>query len=236
MARFVGLPALRGKLASYAKRFDMVEVRPLDEPLPRASKLGAWRAQVPPAFAFSVVLPRAVGELGAGAEAALEASVEAAVALQARCIVLRTPASIRPTRQNRERIAALAALLPRRGHVLAWEAAGIWQHEELAELCAVTGLLPVLDAAQEPLVAGPIVYTRIRAIGTAARLGEGGIRRVMEAVAGRRDAYIVADPPIAAKLRSGLAAAGGGGGGRRRLPNLFRPGQPPVLAADDEEQ
>ena len=51
----IGLPALKGKLERYAERYDMVELRPVDTPLPRSSKLEAWRSQVPPAFAFSIV-------------------------------------------------------------------------------------------------------------------------------------------------------------------------------------
>ena len=58
MARcFVGLPQLRGKLKRYAERFDMLELRLDDSAMPDPAKLERWRSQVPPSFAFSVVLP-----------------------------------------------------------------------------------------------------------------------------------------------------------------------------------
>jgi len=70
MARLlVGLPALHGTLASYAKRYDLLELRPVDESVPGPARLRKWREQVGPTFAFSVVLPRVLGELGTGADA-----------------------------------------------------------------------------------------------------------------------------------------------------------------------
>ena len=59
MARLVvGLPALVGDLAKYQGRFDMVELRPVENPtLPRVGTLRKWRKQVPPAFVFTVILP-----------------------------------------------------------------------------------------------------------------------------------------------------------------------------------
>ena len=67
MARLlVGLPALQGDLEKYSSRFDLVELRPVDAALPKASTLRRWRKTVPPSFVFSVVLPKAVGELSPG--------------------------------------------------------------------------------------------------------------------------------------------------------------------------
>src|SRR5262245_36423559 len=128
MRLLVGMPALKGKLERYAERYDMVELRPVDTALPRAAKLEAWRTKVPPAFAFSIVLPQAVASMegGADSDTALSESLETARLLQARCIVLATPPGVRPTRKNRERIAALADRLPRGGHLLAWHAMGMW--------------------------------------------------------------------------------------------------------------
>src|SRR5262249_19918366 len=110
MARLlVGLPALQGDLEKFASRFDMVEIRPVDTSTPKRGTLRKWRRAVPPAFVFSVVLPRAVGELQPGQELdeALATSLESAAALEARCVVLATPASVRPTQANKKRLAAL---------------------------------------------------------------------------------------------------------------------------------
>ena len=66
---------------------------------------------MPPSFVFSVVLPKVVGELTAGPEldAALTTSLEVAAALEARCVVLQTPATVRPTSANKKRLASVFA-------------------------------------------------------------------------------------------------------------------------------
>ncbi len=134
MARvLVGLPALLGDIHKYEKRYDLVELRPVDMSIPRASTLRGWRKTVPPAFVFSVVLPRAVGALSGGpeAEAALTTALEVATAVEARCILLSTPATVRPPAANRRRIAGLFERLPREGVVLAWEPGGVWEREDV---------------------------------------------------------------------------------------------------------
>jgi uncharacterized protein YecE (DUF72 family) len=239
MARcFVGLPQLRGKLARYAERFDMVELRPLDTPLPEPARLARWREQVPPAFAFSVVLPRAVAELAAGpaSEQAMAQSLEVARALQARCLVLATPPSVRPTQANRERIVELGRQLPDHGHVAAWQAAGMWELEDVLATAHRAGLLPVLDAARDPLPSGPIVYTRVQALGQASQLGASSLERIVLQLQGRREAFVVVDAEAAQKVRGALSGTAERREPRRLAPALFRPGQSHMLNADDEEQ
>jgi uncharacterized protein YecE (DUF72 family) len=239
MARvMVGLPTLQGKLTKYAERFDMVELRPVDTPLPKGDKLAGWRAKVAPGFAFSVVLPHAVASLtpGAGLDDALAETLEAARLLQANCLVLATPASVRPTKQNREWLLRLAERLPPDAHQRAWQAAGIWDPEEMMELAFEANLIPVFDAAQEPLAPGPVVYTRIRALGHGMHLGAERILRIAEQLGDRREAYVVADRELGGKLRAGLRQALAQNPSRGKLPALFRPRGSDALLVDDEEQ
>jgi uncharacterized protein YecE (DUF72 family) len=232
---YVGTTGLQGKLERYAQRYDLLEVRPVDSPLPRAAKLESWRSKVPPAFAFSVVLPDAVARLepGPAHDEALGEALEAARQLQARSVVLSTPPSVRPTRANRQRIAALTERLPRGGHLLAWQARGMWEAEDVLETAYQAGWLPVFDAAQEALPPGPVAYTRIRAIGQASRLGADRIARVAEQLAGRREAFVVVDAHAARAVKAGLEAAIPTLEDRRPVPTLFRPD---ALEIDDEEQ
>jgi uncharacterized protein YecE (DUF72 family) len=224
MARLlIGLPKLEGKIANYAKRYDLVEVTPLDDPLPKPSKLASWREQVPPAFVFNVVLPSVVATLSTGDELddALGKSIEVARTLMASCIVLATPPSIRPTPRNRERIAKLAERMPKQGHVLVWHASGLWEPDDYMKTAYAAGWLPAFDAAQEPLPPGPVVYTRIRGFGRATELGHERIAHAARQLAGRRDAYVVVDRAIAGRVRSGLAAAMAKT--ERKVPSLFKP-------------
>jgi uncharacterized protein YecE (DUF72 family) len=231
----VGLPSLVGKLATYAQQYDLVELRPVDTPLPKPSKLAEWRKEVPPHFAFCVCLPAAVASLRPGPEldAALAQTLAAANALEANALVLATTAAVRPTAANRERIVELGQRLPKHGHLLAWHAAGIWEAEDVMPTAQAGNWLPVFDAAQEPLPPGPVVYTRIRALGHATRLGADRIERVARQLAGRREAFVVVEGTEARKVRAALKSAVEQLDEGRPVPMLFRPR---VLHADDEEQ
>src|SRR5258707_3286072 len=100
MARpHVGLATLEGDLERYAEKYDLLELRPGDVAMPKPATLRAWRRKVPPSFVFSVVFPKVVGELKPSA--ALDQAVEHALAVarevEARCLVIATPPSIKPT-------------------------------------------------------------------------------------------------------------------------------------------
>jgi len=221
----IGLTRLRGKLSRYASKFDLVEVTPGDEALPKASKLGKWRDEVPPGFVFSVVLPEAIATFdrsGAYGEA-LSRTKATLVALQAQVVVLRTPSSIRPTQANRDRIAKLREKLPSEGCLAAWEPLGIWEPEDVLETGRATGWLPVFDATQDPLPPGPVAYTRLRALGMSMQLGGDRLGAVARQLVGRRECYVVAEPTIGGAVKTGLTQAMASVEPRQTVPRLFTP-------------
>ncbi len=234
----VGLPHLRGALSKYASRFDLLEVRPVDTPLPKPSKLRAWRREVPPSFVFSVLLPGSVAALrgGAAADADLARSLEVAAALEARCIVLQTPTEVSPAEIWRRRLAETLAKLPRDVVHVGWEPRGVWEPTEAADLAKRLGIGVVLDAATQPLGRGSVVYTRIRGIGTSMRLSPTATERARRAFAGRREVFAVieCDAPartaalLRAPLPTGAAVVRPGAG------SVVRPTA--MLSAEDEEQ
>lgn len=194
MKLFVGPATLKGDLAKIGARFGMAEVR-ADQPMPRAATLRAWRRDAGPQFVFSVVLPRSVSELGSGAlrDPGLDDAIEAARLLEARCILLSTPASVRPTSVYRDRIVALAAKLPQSPTILAWEPNGLWELDEIRQVARAAQVLPVLDAARQELPPGSIVYTRLRGLGESSRLGAGALDHVASQLRGRREAFVVVE-------------------------------------------
>ena len=231
----VGLPSLRGDLARYAAQFGLLEVKPVDASLPRISKLRAWRREVPPSFVFSVVLPRVVSDLAVTKEStsALETALETASALEARCLVLVTPASVTPTSQNKRRLASLIAQCPRDVVTIAWEPRGVWENEEAAATARDIGAQLVVDVAREPAPRGPILYTRLRGIGEASRLGAGDIERVRAAIQTRREAFVVIESGSPARLAAALMKPFGAAG-RTSAPMIIKP--PIRISAEDEEQ
>ncbi len=233
----VGAKELRGKLVNYAELYDLVELRPVDTPLPKPNKLRAWRKQVPPSFAFSVVLPAIVGSLKDSEEAkrALKQSLEVARVLQAAALVLITPPDVRPTKQNRERLSALRERLPPDGHLVCWEARGLWEPEEAVRQAYASGYSPVLDGIQTGLPHGPVVYTRVHAMGNASSIGIARMAGLAEELRGRRTAFVVADGSISRQLRAGLRAALNETDEPMKIPGIFKPGAT-KLNVDDEEQ
>ena len=232
----IGLSELTGSITRYAERFGVVELHPVDAALPGQKTLRKWRAAVSPAFAFSVVLPRVVGALGTGdaVDEAIKISLAAARAVEAGAIVLATPPTVRPTPKNRELIAALAARVRRDGHVVAWQPSGLWTEDAALEVASENGLLLVLDVSQSELPPGPIVYTRIRSLGRSARLGADAIDRIGRRLAGRKEAFVLADESLGRALVRALpdAVARHERGGT--VPQLFR--ATALFEAEDEEQ
>jgi len=239
MARLlVGLPAPQGDLAKYATRFDLVEVRPVDTPIPKASTLRKWRKSVPPSFVFSVVLPRVVGELtpGPALDQALATSLEVGAALEARCMVLATPPEVRPTATNKKRIAAIFERIPPEGIMRCWEPAGIWEREDVLASARAMGVLPVFDVAREQPGPGPLAYTRLRALGKSAAMGQVTIERVAERLRRRREAFVVVEGPREAqRVKAALTAALAKKPTRASGVTVVRPAMS-TLVAEDEEQ
>ena len=133
MARpHVGLPTLEGDLERYAEKYDLLELRPGDSPIPKPPTLRAWRSKVPPSFVFSVVFPKVVGELkpSPALDAALEQALGVARDVEARCFVIATPPSVTPTELNKKRLAALVERIPHDAATLAWEPRGVWESDE----------------------------------------------------------------------------------------------------------
>jgi uncharacterized protein YecE (DUF72 family) len=240
MARlFVGLPALRGDLQKYKARFDLLELRPVDTSLPRLNVLRRWRASTPPAFAFSVVLPRVISALAPGAELddALATSLAVARTVEARCIVLQTPATIRPTAANRKRLAAVFERIPREGVVRCWEPQGMWEREDILETARALEVVPVLDVSREAAPGGVIVYTRLRALGKTSTIGAAVIDRMAERLRSRREVFIVVESASdAGRVKVALGEALAKKPARRTAPTVIRPSGSPLLIAEDEEQ
>ena len=203
----IGLNRWNGKLANYAKRYGLLELD--GDELPPSNALRKWRRQVSKDFVFAILLPSAVATLAKGGarDDALRRARAAAFTLDAKVLVLATPPSVRPTRENIERLVDLAAVLREDGRAVAWEPSGIWSPEEVRRVVATTGWLPVVDGAEHEIPEGERVYTRLRAIGKATRLGPQRLQRLAAQLAEREEAYVIADASLGPKLLATLQAA-----------------------------
>ncbi len=276
----VGAKDLRGDIAAYAKRFDMLEValgahisaataaalpakktiaktvaaksykpakpaKPVKDRVrtptgPNLATMRRWRKQVPPAFDFCVVLGPNASRLkpSEDAEAEVTAALQAADVLQARALLIKTPVEVTPGAVWRNRLEALAERLRREAMHLVWQPGGVWEMEDAAVFARKIGLVLVVDAARDPVPAGPVAYVRLPALGETRSYGSAALERVIEAVGARRDAYVVLETDGAlteAKKLRNLAqrARSGAKGGMARI---VRPRGGGVLVRDDEQE
>ncbi len=159
-----------GRKYATALRFAELSLR---APLPRAGTLNAWRAALPEGFDLALRAPRAciVSPLGplrvdAKVESALAWVLDAADALQARAVVLPTPADLAPGKRSRELLTAYAARLRRSsGRHYVWAPSGVWEPEETNQLCADLDLVRAFDPLQMQRPQGPVVYAQLCAMG-----------------------------------------------------------------------
>jgi uncharacterized protein YecE (DUF72 family) len=185
----VGTSNLAGGIEKYAARFDLLELRGEPGRLPRVSKLAEMRKHVGPDFVFSVVLPRSVSMLDGSHADHLKYALDAANALSAQWLVLRTEAVIMPSSRTRKRLTDLLGSLERQRRV-AWEPSGVWEDREAIALAADLGVHLVRDASREELPPGELVYTRLRALGRTS-LSLGALEQVAERILDRESACVV---------------------------------------------
>lgn len=198
----IGAKQLRGAVAAYAKRFDLLEVRvaiagesaePDGSTSPGLATLRRWRRSVPPSFDFAVVAGSQLARVRPGddAERELEAAKAAIDALHARCFVLRTPPEVTPAAVWRERITKLASRFPRDVTHFVWEPGGVWEVEDAAGLARACNLVLAVDPAREIVPPGPTAYLRLRALGETRAFSSATLERVVNAVGPRRDVFAI---------------------------------------------
>ena len=239
----IGAKELRGGIEAYAKRFDLLEVAlgaAGDPRAPTVSTLRRWRKLVPPHFDFCVVVGPSLAKLKASdaLDKELAATKAAVDALQARCMLIPTMADVTPSVLWRDRMSKLLDRMPRDATHVVWEPRGVWEVEDAAVAARKWGIVLAVDAARDPVPAGPVAYTRLPALGETRSYGAAALERVVKAIGTRRDAYVVRETASALteckKLRQvaqGTKKKFEGGMGR-----IVRPRGATVKVRDDEQE
>ena len=240
----IGAKELRGDVAAYAKRFDLLEVRGLDaaslKRAPTDATLKRWRKAVTPQFEFSVVCGPGLGKVkdSEALETELAAMLKTARLLEARVLLLATSSDVTPSKLWRDRIAKLIDRLPRDANSIVWEPSGLWEIEDAADQAKRWGIVVAVDPARDPMPAGPVGYGRLRAAGGTRAFSTATLHKVADTIGDRRDAYVVFETTNALKegkiLRALVrqAKAGKRGG----LGRLVRPKGAPLRVSDDEQE
>lgn len=197
----------------YVAALGFAEIAP-PEPLPRIATVRRWRDELPEGFVTSFVVPKAATRSQKGAlrfddamAAALEWSKEAAEVLNARFVVVRTPADLTTGQRDRD---LLAAWLERFGAPTAnvvWSPTGLWEHELAVPFARKLGVLLAIDPLEtEPPKNEQLVYARLRAIGMRSRFSETLLLEVLDALqsSGAEEAFVAIESPRSYKEASRL--------------------------------
>jgi uncharacterized protein YecE (DUF72 family) len=240
----IGSKELRGEIAAYAKRFDLLEVRGVDAAnlklAPTAATLRRWRKAVPPQFEFAVVAGPNVGKLKAGDafDAELEAMLQAAKVLESRLFVVPTASDVTPSKLWRDRFAKLLERIPRDASSVVWEPSGLWEHEDAAVQAAKWGVVLSVDPSRDIVPVGPVAFARLRAVGGTRAYSTAALEKVAHAIGKRTDAYVVIETQGALKeaktLRREIRALGSRPAGG--MTRLVRPRGTAIEFRDDDEQ
>ncbi len=190
MQLFVGRNAHEGDIARYAARFNMLELRADATNLPRGARLSDWKKRVPADFAFSIVLPKAVGLLESS-EFELGRTLEIADALSANWLLVQTPSSVGPSTRMRERLAKVFAALAHDQRRIAWESRGVWEDAQIEEFAAEHGVHVVRDVSRSEAPLGECVYTRLLALGDGVQIRPNVAEHVAEVLAECEEAIVV---------------------------------------------
>jgi uncharacterized protein YecE (DUF72 family) len=238
----IGAKTLRGDIASYSKRFDLLEVASgaPGATAPTMATLRKWRKSVPPHFAFSVLAAPGLANLKPGE--ALDRDVAFAIAavdaLEARVLLLQTPAEVTPSTLWRDRLARAIERFPRDVTHVVWEPRGLWEVDDAAVLAKKLGIVLAVDAARDPVPLGPVAYVRLRALGETRSFGTSALERIERAIGPRRDAFVVfetdgalAECKVLRKLVQTPSTSDKGGLGR-----VVRPRGATVTVRDDEQE
>ena len=233
----IGAHLPNASLPWYAKKFDLREVVVGDPGSPSLATLRRWRRSVPPSFEFCVVAGGHLARVKPGPELErdLDAAVAAIDALHARCFLLPTPSDVTPSMLARERIGKVLGRLPRDATRVVWEPRGLWEVDDAAAAAHRWGVVLAVDAARDPVPAGPVAYVRLRALGETRGFGASALERVLLSVGARRDVYVVLETHAAVReSRTLRQLAEEGPVEPRSLGRLVRPRG--IHVRDDEQE
>ncbi len=183
MLLYVGAQLERPPGPKYVKALSFAELV-VRGPRPKPGTLARWRGSMPEGFACSLVAPSMAvsGEKGPlrfdeDLEEGLSWLISAGESLEARFVVVPTPATLTPTAKNRERLAEyferFAASESKGGPEPVWAPSGLWEPQELDDLADELGVVIAFDPFETTPPAGPVAYARPRAQGARRRFSEG---------------------------------------------------------------
>ena len=145
----------------------------LKAPLPKPGTLATWRQNLPVGFELALRAPDECWQSPAGPlrpSAELDAGLawlsEAADALHASAIVVRTNAAVTTGARDRERLREYFARAPRaEGRMIVWRPTGLWEPQAVQSMATTLSVVGGFDAVDDPAPDAEVVYASLLAEG-----------------------------------------------------------------------
>lgn len=215
----VGTVGFPGKKRNQSFNIDIIEIKDSAGIPPKSATGKKWRQETPAQVEFSVQLPRFLftkpregtlltGALDAYGDFALtdenidlwQRTLRFAGALEARVLVLNTPAEFTPALPNVEALTAFLTAVPRDEYTVVWQHHGPWENERAEKLAAELGLVLAVDPLRDPVPKGEQAYFRLNPFAAmSGRLGIYDLERLAEAALDFDEARVVFETPYAVK-------------------------------------
>jgi hypothetical protein len=180
---------------------------------PRAATAKRMRAGLPSGASLAVQLPSSIVKGTRGAlrhedDAPMKEMLAAVEGLAPQMAVLVTGVALTPAPRDREALGAFVERFRAGSPVqLVWQAGGPWESEQAVAFAQKLGIVPAIDPLDPVPFEGPLAYARVRAIGVHARLGDGTLARIAEALIAIRspDTYVALEAGEGPKRAKRLA-------------------------------
>ncbi len=186
--------SVKGGRRSYYRLFSVVEVQDTFYRIVRESTLEKWRREAPPDFEFTLKAFQGVTHSPSSptwrranirlddaakknygffrptreVKEAWKYTLNAAKILRSNVIVVQTPASFKPTKENIENMENFFKANPRDNIIIAWEPRGEWYDykDVLSKILEKLDLVHIVDPLKRPILRKtPVYYFRLHGLG-----------------------------------------------------------------------
>jgi uncharacterized protein YecE (DUF72 family) len=175
----------------YTAELRFAELAP-QAPLPKPGTLAKWRKKLPEGFELALRAPDSCwkspkGPLRASAEldSGLSWLAEAADALEACMVVVRTSADVTTGARDRERLREYFERLRRtEGRIVVWKPTGLWEPETVQSVAGMLSVVGGIDAIDDPAPDTEVLYASLLAEGLRRSFSHAQLLDVLDKVQG----------------------------------------------------
>jgi len=175
----------------YYKELDVVELQSTFYQPPKLAVIEQWRKEAPENFEFTLKAWQVITHPATSPTyrrskikiqdsklenygffkptdevfSAWEETERVAQILNAKIIVFQSPASFKPTQENKKNLEGFFKRIKRKDYLFAWEPRGNWKSEEIERLCKDLNFIHCVDPFKNEPLYGQMRYLRLHGIG-----------------------------------------------------------------------